>query len=149
MARFRDGKEVPSADEQLRIDLKRALGDIKSIGTFAAFGSLYSSDLIEIGPDVELDIKGIGRIELPLTSTDSEALINLSRESHENAGFTDSLHLYFRRSEDVDPSLVSFGRVWQDLLIQAVEKTKVAMGLAMDTPYVFRTFSCMRHNLRD
>lgn len=137
MAHLRVVQRVPSINEQLRIDLKCALGDTKTIGSFAAFGSLYNSDLIDVGLDVELCVNGIGPVELPLTATDTEALISLSlsQENHKTVAPASSQLAEWRNFWDVGPSLVSTGPAWEDLLDLALKKTKVALGLATDTPY--------------
>lgn len=118
----------PSASEVLRSDLQDVLKNVKLSDSFATSGSLFSTDLL----DVEFEVDGVGVVQLPLSSTASQALCDLSRTIHEEEKYSQWDEIGVRNFWDIRAHRVHFGQAMDTLLHEAVGKVKSSLGIGAD-----------------
>ncbi|KAF2122089.1 hypothetical protein BDV96DRAFT_682102 [Lophiotrema nucula] len=138
----RDGyKWAGKTDRTVHNALYEALSDIKTPGSFATSGALFPVGLI----DPELSVKGIGPIELPLSSEDAQKLVKASRLAPYGHGDQTIVNTDVRNTWETDASDVSFGKGWVECLDMATKKLKDGLGYAQDAwiylePYKLLTY---------
>jgi len=129
MAGAGDRRDDRSAAEKLPDDLLHAFNNISSSGSFAACGSLFTADLVDLG----LAVEGLGAVDLPLKPIAARILLDLSQEKHGGGKLSSAAKSTVGGFWNVDPSLISLAPAWGDLLCEAVAKAKEGMGWPSNT----------------
>jgi hypothetical protein len=117
-----------SGESSVREQLQHALANTKHTRSFATGGFLLSADLI----DVKLSVRGVGQISLPLTRADARSLIEVSQQSHAEDVQSPLIVTGSRNLWDMDAWRVKLPSRWDELLDEAVKKTKEALHTAPD-----------------
>lgn len=104
-------------------DIARALQDITNPGS-------YSSRFTSNSDHLDLEVKGVGSIKLPISATTAKALIKQARQAP--FGWRDKTVLYtnIRNVWEFAKSKVKIDkREWNKTLYPALEKLRAALGL--------------------
>ena len=98
--------------------------DAVSDGTFATSGILPNA----VNPG--LSIKGLGKVGLPLSERDAQAIIKQSREAPFGKGSRTFVDQSVRKTWELDPQQVQFrNREWPEVVQDAVRKSMELLGV--------------------
>jgi hypothetical protein len=117
-----------SRDRSTHDTILEALSDIKTVGSFAAAGSLFP-----VGPvDPGFNVKGVGDVELPLNEEAAASLIKLSRRAPHGHGDQTKVNTEVRKTWEIDAAEICFRPAWDGYLHEACKNVKLQMGLGPD-----------------
>jgi hypothetical protein len=109
-------------------NLLRAIDGIEDSCRLCVSGSLFPSDLIDVG----LSVESIGPIPLPLNTAAVQSLLALSQSDYQAEDRPTLHHTIPRNFWLINKRRVSFSSAWYTVLGEAVNKARDGLGHSPD-----------------